>query len=118
MRANPLLGFALALGLFSIAGVPPLAGFFAKMSLFTAAVNAGLTPLAVIGLLSSCVSAFYYLRVIKLCYFETSAWVPLRPLTAGRGWILGGCLLILVIFGAYPTPLLHFATSMAASLPL
>jgi NADH-quinone oxidoreductase subunit N len=56
--------------MFSMAGIPPLAGFFGKWYVFLAAVNAGLVPLAIIGLLTSVVGAFYYLRIIKLMYFE------------------------------------------------
>ena len=56
--------------MFSMAGIPPLAGFFGKWYVFLAAVNAGLVPLAIIGVLTSVVGAFYYLRIIKLMYFE------------------------------------------------
>ena len=56
--------------MFSMAGIPPLAGFFGKWYVFLAAVNAGLIPLAIIGVLTSVVGAFYYLRIIKLMYFE------------------------------------------------
>ena len=63
---------ALAMGvfMFSLAGIPPLAGFFAKLYVFLAAVNAELYALAVIGVLASVVGAFYYLRIIKIMYFD------------------------------------------------
>ena len=67
---HPYWAFGLMVFMFSMAGIPPLAGFFAKWYVFLAAVYAGLTPLAIIGVLTSVVGAFYYLRIIKLMYFE------------------------------------------------
>ena len=67
---HPLLAAGMMVVMFSMAGIPPLAGFFGKWYVFLAAVNAGLVPLAIIGVLTSVVGAFYYLRVIKLMYFE------------------------------------------------
>ena len=67
---HPLLAFGMMIVMFSMAGIPPLAGFFGKWYVFLAAVNAGLVPLAIIGVLTSVVGAFYYLRIIKLMYFE------------------------------------------------
>src|SRR5499427_8547748 len=69
-RTNPLLAFFFAMLLFSLAGIPPLAGFFAKYFVFTAAMKAGLFTLAVIGVLTSVVGAYYYLTIIRLMYFE------------------------------------------------
>ena len=56
--------------MFSLAGIPPLAGFFAKFYVFLAAVEAGLYPLAVIGVVASVVGAYYYLRIVKIIYFD------------------------------------------------
>jgi NADH-quinone oxidoreductase subunit N len=69
-RTHPVMAAMLAMLLFSLAGIPPLAGFFAKFYVFLAAVQAGLYPLAVIGVLASVVGAYYYLRIIKLMYFD------------------------------------------------
>src|SRR5205807_2612515 len=69
-RTNPLLAFVFAMLLFSLAGIPPLAGFFAKFYVFVAAIKAGLFTLAVIGVLASVVGAFYYLTIIKVMYFD------------------------------------------------
>jgi len=69
-RTNPKLALALAIFMFSMAGIPPLAGFFAKYYVFLAAIEAHLYTLAVIGLLTSVVAAFYYLRIVKLMYFD------------------------------------------------
>jgi NADH-quinone oxidoreductase subunit N len=69
-RTNPVMAFFLAMLLFSLAGIPPLAGFFAKFYVFLAAVQSGLYVLAVIGVLASVVGAYYYLRIIKIMYFD------------------------------------------------
>ena len=86
MRASPApirrMAFFLAMLLFSLAGIPPLAGFFAKFYVFLAAIKAGLFTLAVIGVLASVVGAYYYLAIIKIMYFDEPA-KALRP-DAGR----------------------------------
>lgn len=69
-KTNPLIALAMTFFMFSLAGVPPLAGFFGKYFVFLAAINAHMVPLAVIGVLTSVVSAFYYLRIIKVMYFD------------------------------------------------
>src|SRR5678816_2635714 len=69
-RTNPLLAFMFAMLLFSLAGVPPLAGFFGKWYVFVAAIKANLFTLAVIGVLTSVVGAFYYLSIVKVMYFD------------------------------------------------
>src|SRR6202043_3555633 len=69
-RSHPGMAFFLAMLLFSMAGVPPLAGFFAKFYVFLAAIKAGLYILAVIGVLASVVGAYYYLAIIKIMYFD------------------------------------------------
>ncbi len=78
-RTNPAMAFVLAMLMFSLAGIPPLAGFFAKWYVFAAAVDAKLYALAVIGMLSSAVGAFYYLRIVKIMYFDepAEAFVPM-----------------------------------------
>jgi len=69
-KTNPVVALAMTVLMFSMAGVPPLAGFFGKYFIFLSAVDAGLTPLAIIGVLSSVVTAYYYLRIIKVMYFD------------------------------------------------
>ena len=71
-KTHPLFAIGLLVMMFSMAGIPPLAGFFGKWYVFLAAVNAGLIPLAVIGVVMSVVGAFYYLRIIRMMYFEDS----------------------------------------------
>ena len=69
-KSSPWQALALATLLFSLAGIPPLAGFFGKYFVFVAAVEAGLAPLAVAGAVASVIGAFYYLRIIKMMYFD------------------------------------------------
>ena len=72
-RTNPVMAFMLAMLLFSLAGIPPLAGFFAKFYVFLAAIESGLYVLAVIGVLASVVGAYYYVRIVKIMYFDEPA---------------------------------------------
>lgn len=72
-RTRPALAAALAIFMFSLAGIPPLFGFYAKFAVFHAAVQAGLFPLAVIGIAMSVIGAYYYLRVVKTMYFDDPA---------------------------------------------
>ena len=69
-RTHPMIAMALAAMMFSMAGIPPLAGFFGKFYVFMSAVEAGLITLAIIGVLTSVIGAFYYLRIIKIMYFD------------------------------------------------
>jgi NADH-quinone oxidoreductase subunit N len=71
-KTNPIIALAMTVLMFSMAGVPPMAGFFGKYFMFLAAVDAGLLPLAIIGVLASVVTAYYYLRIIKVMYFDDS----------------------------------------------
>ncbi|WP_267393261.1 MULTISPECIES: NADH-quinone oxidoreductase subunit NuoN [unclassified Sphingomonas] len=72
-RTRPGLAAAMAIFMFSLAGIPPLLGFNAKLAVFNAAVAAGLYPLAVIGFVASVIGAYYYLRVVKVMYFDDPA---------------------------------------------
>ena len=74
-RTNRPMAFVLAMMMFSLAGIPPLAGFFAKYFVFLAAIQAGLVTLAVIGVVVSVVGAYYYLRIVKLMFFDA----PVEP---------------------------------------
>ena len=69
-KKNPLLAISFLIILFSLAGIPPLAGFFAKFYVFMSVIESGMYTLAIVGLLSTVISAFYYLRVIKIIYFD------------------------------------------------
>lgn len=114
-RTRPGMAFALAMLMFSLAGVPPLAGFFAKWYVFAAAVNAGLYTLAVIGVLTSVVGAYYYLRIVKIMYFDEPkpAFEP-ASLTLRAVMALSGAFNLL--FWLWPGPLVRAAEVAAQSL--
>jgi NADH-quinone oxidoreductase subunit N len=114
-RTHPTMAFFLAVLLFSLAGIPPLAGFFAKFYVFLAAIKAGLFTLAVIGVLTSVVGAYYYLAIVKLMYFDE----PVRSferMPMLLRLVLGVSGLANILFFAYPAPLLGAATAAAKSL--
>jgi NADH-quinone oxidoreductase subunit N len=114
-RTNPLLAFFFAMLLFSLAGIPPLAGFFAKFYVFVAAIKAGLFTLAVIGVLASVVGAYYYLTIIKVMYFDEPL-VRLDPMRMELRTVLAVAGLFNIFFFVYPGPLVSVATSAAKSL--
>jgi len=114
-RTSPMMALVMAILLFSLAGIPPLAGFFAKFYVFLAAIESGLYALAVIGVLLSVVGAYYYLRIVKIMYFDDPAErfeaMP-APLTA----VLGVSGVLILFFFVYPAPLVAFAGVAARSL--
>jgi len=112
---NPLMAFLLGMLLFSLAGIPPLAGFFAKFYVFLAAIHAGLYALAVIGVLLSVVGAYYYLRIVKIMYFDAPA-ERFEPMPGVLATVLGGSGLFVLLFVAYPAPLVNAAATAAKSL--
>jgi len=114
-RTNPLLAFFFAMLLFSLAGIPPLAGFFAKWYVFVAAIKAGLFTLAVVGVLASVVGAFYYLSIIKVMYFDEPL-VKLDPMRMELRTVLAVAGLFNIFFFVYPGPLVSIATVAAKSL--
>jgi NADH-quinone oxidoreductase subunit N len=114
-RTNPLLAFFFAMLLFSLAGIPPLAGFFAKWYVFVAAIKANLFTLAVIGVLTSVVGAFYYLSIIKVMYFDEPVG-KLDPVRIELRTVLAVAGLFNILYFAYPGPLVSVATAAAKSL--
>jgi len=72
-RSRPMLALAMAIFMFSLAGIPPLFGFWPKFLVFDAAVGAGLTWLAAVAIATSVISAFYYIKIVKLIYFDEPA---------------------------------------------
>lgn len=115
--SNPLLGLAAVLAFFSLAGVPPLAGFFAKMEIFLGALGSSLYLTSTIAILSSVVSAFFYVRIVKTMYFEkTIKNAFVYPVTKACSVVIGlGCFLLL-FFSINPTMLLLFTQKMALCL--
>jgi NADH-quinone oxidoreductase subunit N len=114
-RTNPLLAFFFAMLLFSLAGVPPLAGFFAKWYVFSAAVKADLFALAVIGVLTSVVGAFYYLSIVKVMYFDEPL-KELDPMRVELRAVLAVAGLFNILFWVFPGPLASAASTAAKSL--
>jgi NADH-quinone oxidoreductase subunit N len=106
--------------MFSLAGIPPTAGFYAKLAVFQAAVAAGHVWLAVAAVLLSLVGAFYYLRVVKLMYFDEvsdspGASGPVRSQHVGR-FVLGANGLFLLVLGILPQNLMALCVAAVASL--
>ena len=93
-QSRPWLAAALAVFMFSLAGIPPLFGFWPKLMVFQAAVAEGLIPLAVVGILGTVVGAFYYLKVVKLMYFDA----PGRPFRKARTDLEGILILLAALF--------------------
>jgi NADH-quinone oxidoreductase subunit N len=114
-RNSPGMAFMMAMLLFSMAGVPPLAGFIAKFYVFLAAIKAGLYVLAVIGVLASVVGAYYYLSIVKIMYFDEPAEAFYR-MPAALKVVLGVCALFNIVFWIYPAPLVGVANAAAQSL--
>ena len=112
---SPLMAFLLAMLLFSLAGIPPLAGFFAKFYVFLAAIRVGLYALAVIGVLLSVVGAYYYLRIVKIMYFDAPA-ERFEPMDMPLAAVLGITGLFILLYFVYPAPLVAFADAAAKSL--
>ena len=111
----PMMALAMAVFMFSMAGIPPLAGFFGKLYVFVAAVQAGLWPLAILGVLASVVSAFYYLRIVKVMYFDAGD-APLDARPASLSFVVAATGAVTVLFAALPAPLLGAAAMAARSL--
>ncbi|MBL1420277.1 MAG: NADH-quinone oxidoreductase subunit NuoN [Alphaproteobacteria bacterium] len=114
-RNHPLIAISLTIFMFSLTGMPPFAGFIAKYYVFTAAVNEGLWLLVIVGVLASVVGAFYYLRIIKVIYFEESK-EPFDPMSIELKIVLGFATLFTIIFTILPSSLLELAQTAAQSL--
>jgi NADH-quinone oxidoreductase subunit N len=115
-KTHPMVALALAVFMFSMAGIPPLAGFFGKLYIFLAAIEAEFYGLAVLGVLSSVVGAFYYLRIIKVAYFDAPGDPLDRPIGNDLGVVLAATGAIVVFFILYPAPILSNAAAAAAAL--
>jgi NADH-quinone oxidoreductase subunit N len=93
-RTRPLLAAALAMIMFSLAGIPPLFGFWGKFVVFQAAVAADLVPLAAIGIAASVIGAFYYIKIVKVMYFDD----PADKATGRSDWAHGALLTAMAVF--------------------
>ena len=114
-RTNKGIAMALGVLMFSMAGIPPMAGFLGKYFIFVAAVNAGFVTLAVLGLLASVVGAYYYLRLIKIMYFDEPA-AAFDPPSLTTGIIMGVSGVLMLVIFIVPAPLVNGAEAAAKAL--
>ncbi|TBW36949.1 NADH-quinone oxidoreductase subunit NuoN [Siculibacillus lacustris] len=114
-RSRPLVAAGFALLLFSLAGIPPLAGFFGKLYVFMAAVHAGLIPLAILGVIASVIGAYYYIRIVKVIYFDEPV-AGLDPLSIEQSVVFGVASLFVLVFIVFGNGLVTAADAAAKSL--
>ena len=111
-KNHPMLALSFLIILFSLAGIPPLAGFFAKFYVFMAVIEAKMYALAIIGLVTTVISAFYYLRIIKVIYFDK----PKKPFQENDDWGLKVSLILssilILIYFIYPSVLTDTISSI------
>lgn len=108
-KTNPFLGICLAITFFSIAGMPPLAGFFSKMFVFFNSICSDLYVLAIVGILTSVISCFYYLRLIKISFFDRLAkWLSITRLNKESAFLISCINLILTMFFIHSSFLIIF----------
>ena len=114
-KTHPYYSVVITILMFSLAGIPPLAGFFGKFYIFIAAIESNLLLLAIVGILASVIGAFYYLRIIKVIYFDESKnsfdWFSHRSL----GLLTHPSAILILIFCLYPLPLIKISNYAASS---
>ena len=117
--ANPVLGLSLALCLFSMAGIPPLVGFFAKYFVLYSAIENGYYFLSFVGILASVVSAAYYLRIIRVIHFDSvseSDTTDTATLTSAHSYVIAVLTLFIMLFILSPSLVLNSSNLLALSL--
>jgi NADH-quinone oxidoreductase subunit N len=100
----------------SLAGIPPVAGFFGKLYIFLAAIEAQLYTLAIIGVIASVVGAFYYLRIVKIMYFDGSEETLDKPIGRSLAGVITVAGLAIFLFFLWPAPIIESAAHAAAAL--
>jgi NADH-quinone oxidoreductase subunit N len=116
-NVRPGLAALMTIFLLSLGGFPPLAGFIAKWYVFTAAIKAGYTWLAIVGVLTSVISVFFYLRIVVMMYMTpstTSLSIPATPKVAGAALVASA--IIVVYLGILPTQVLNWAAASIGSI--
>ena len=112
-RTNGWLAASLAIFMFSLAGIPPLFGFWGKFAVFSAAINANLVLLALFGIAASVIGAFYYIKIIKIMYFDEAAAAFARPASKVENGLIAASAVIIAL--GYPLiPYLDVLTNNAA----
>lgn len=106
-KSNPMLAYTLAINMFSMAGVPPLAGFFAKFYILFSSFEAGLNLLVIFAILFSVISAFYYIRFIKIIFFDVDKgnFLYKVDMSYGHSLLMGGSFLFILFLFIHPNPL-------------
>ena len=115
-KTHPLLAATMVIFMFSLAGIPPLAGFFGKLYVFLAAIESGLYLLAILGVIASVVGAFYYLRIIKIMYFDDALDTLDKPIGRDLSLVIGFSAVVIILFFAYPGPVINSAQAAAKAL--
>ena len=111
-KNHPILSLSFLIVLFSLAGIPPLAGFFAKFYIFMAVIKESMYFLAIVGLLSTVISAFYYLRIIKIIYFDAEKIVYDKDHSLGLKISLTLSTFLLLIYFIYPSILVELVSKI------
>nr|AHI16172.1 NADH dehydrogenase subunit 2 [Bazzania trilobata] len=118
-KTNPILAITLSITMFSYAGIPPLAGFCSKFYLFFAALGCGAYLLALIRVVTSVISCFYYIRFVKIMYFDTpETWILYKPMDREKSLLLAITVFFITFFFPYPSPLFLVTHQMALCLCL
>jgi NADH-quinone oxidoreductase subunit N len=115
-QTRPFMAACLAIMMFSLAGIPPMAGFFGKLFVFRAAIDAGLYSLSILGVLSSVVGAYYYLRIVKIMYIDAPPEEAYAPMARDLRYLAGASAAFALLFFVYPAPLVSISEAAAAAL--
>ena len=115
---HPMAAFAMLLFMLSLGGIPPTAGFMGKFWLFQAAIESGYVWLAVIGVLNSAVSLYYYLRLVVFMYLKKETTGSEPTASPALAWMLGAAVVVTLVLGVYPQQLFEFAQASARTLGL
>nr|UQV94668.1 NADH dehydrogenase subunit 2 [Haplopteris ensiformis]UQV94694.1 NADH dehydrogenase subunit 2 [Haplopteris ensiformis]UQV94704.1 NADH dehydrogenase subunit 2 [Haplopteris ensiformis]UQV94723.1 NADH dehydrogenase subunit 2 [Haplopteris ensiformis] len=116
-KTNPISAITLSVTMFSYAGIPPLAGFCSKFYLFFAALSCGAYVLALIGIVTSVIGCFYYIRLVKIMYFDTpKRWILYKPMDPEKSLLPAISSLLISFFFLYPSPLFLVTHEMARCL--
>jgi len=121
-RSNPLLGLALTVCLFSMAGVPPLMGFFGKQMVLYSATHSGYYFLSIVAIIVSVISASYYLKIVRVIHFDqpysdtTSVSSPTQKLTSVHSFVIATLTMGIALFAIYPDIILNSTTLLALTL--
>lgn len=115
-KTSPFIAYSMAALMFSMSGIPPLAGFFSKLFIFQAAVESGHFTIAVIGVLASVVASYYYLRIIKVMFFDEAAAGVDKDASWSRRYVALASIAFILLFCFFPMSLLDQAQAAAGSL--